>query len=177
MQAQISDNYIYKGNVDVTIKIGNKIINKTFHNNGTEQLKRAFAMFMCGGTVAETAKRYLPTKVDLKYTASSANTWDTTLLRPVPVTNPTYDYDYDNIRNAKQWYVLYNAVIPYSVLKNDINESYSYRLYLTCEGTDSLDKSDEIAYIDINTEDILTLQAGVSILIAWKLKILNDSEI
>lgn len=67
MQAQIKDNMLYKGIVELSYKVGDKIISKEFHNSGTEQLKRAFAMFMCGGENARMALGYLPTKLDLKF--------------------------------------------------------------------------------------------------------------
>jgi len=173
MQAQIKDNMLYKGIVELSYKVGDRIISKEFHNNGTEQLKRAFAMFMCGGSVAQTAQRYLPTKLDLKYKFSG--NWVSTLTRTVPVTNPSYNYDDEE--SGKQWYVEYNSVIPYSSLKQEIVEGFDYRLYLLCQGTDSEDTSDELAYINVDSQDLATLTAGVSVLVSWKLKLLNDSEI
>lgn len=69
-------------------------------------------------------------------------------------------------------------MIPYTLLKSGgINTSYNYRFYLLCNEINPEDTSDELAYIDVNSEDLTSLQAGVSILISWKLKLLNDSEI
>lgn len=67
MQATVNDGLVYNGSVTFKIKIGDRVVNKVIHNNGTMQLKRAFAMFLCGGSVARDALRYLPSKVDLRY--------------------------------------------------------------------------------------------------------------
>lgn len=169
MNAIIHDNMKYKGEVELSLKIGNKVIKKNIHNTGTLQLKRAFAMFLCGGTVATQALRYLPSRIDLRVYQSGS--WVTALKRTVPVTSPTYIKE---TVGEETWSTQYNAVMPYSSLISGIDEQNQYRVYLMCDSIADNDESKDLAYIDVNASDLSTLTAGVSAIISWKLKLLNN---
>ena len=172
MNGIINDSLNYSGQVTCKIKIGNKIINKVIHNNGTMQLKRAFAMFMCGGTVAKEALRYIPSRVDLLYSEDNWLKSDTYLNRTVLATNPNYGKDTTSSEDS--WYVEYTAVIPYSALRDKINLSYKYRLYLMCEEIARDDENNYLAFIDVSAADLAVLEAGVSFILSWRLKLLNS---
>lgn len=174
MNAQILDNMNYSGIANIKLNINGKIIKKKIHNNGTMQLKRAFAMFMCGGKTATDALRYIPSRLDLRScNVGASGPYLTCLKRPVLVTNPTYQRD-----NLNSWAVEYNAVIPYSDLISSISSGLQYRVYLMCDSSAVQidDDSNDIAYIDIKAEDLESMSAGVSLIIAWKLKLLNKGE-
>ena len=163
MNAKIDNNMLYNGSVQLSIKIGNKIIKKDFHNNGTMLLKKLFAMFMCGGKSAESALEQLPKRLDLRFIQSDVEY--SNLRKPVYVTSPTYGLD--NTLTESSWYVEYNAVIPYESLVDPIKQDFQYKFYLmgNIGGTD-------LAYIDVSYEDLAGLEPGVSIIIAWRLKLL-----
>jgi len=176
MNGLINDSINYNGQVNVKFRIGDKVVSKKIHNQGTMQLKRAFAMFMCGGQVAQEALRYVPTRLDLRYSQEAS--WlnpQSYLNRSVLITSPAYaKEDLVGLNAEKSWYVEYTAIIPYSSLISQINPSYYYRLYLTCDGKGDTDDSKDIAYIDVDAEDLTGLEAGVSIIITWRMKLLNS---
>ena len=172
MNAILDDNLNYSGTVSLQFKIGNNITRKTYHNEGTLQLKRAFAMFLCGGLTSRKALMYVPSQVDLQYRSNPNQPWDSYLIRTVPATNPVYDLDESS--DEASWYVDYTAVIPYSSLIDAIKQLGEYRLCLRCNEKSIEDESTDLAYIYINPFDLLTLQAGVSLIISWRLKLLNS---
>lgn len=163
MNAIASDNMRYSGSVEVKLRIGNKVVTKQLHNQGTMQLKRAFAMFMCGGKTTTQALNYLPSKLDLRYSTDNWETEDTFLKRIVPVTSPFYAKDTSSTEPT--WYVEYTAVIPYAQLIEGIKAQYSYRIYLMCEKIEPDDESNDLAFIDLDTNDLLSVGAGVSIIL------------
>lgn len=167
MNTSINDSFKYQGIATLSLKIGDKTVVKSVHNEGTPQLKRAFAMFMCGGMVADEAKRYIPTRLDLRVDNFTA------LKKAVLITNPSY-YKED-FNSEVTWYVEYSAVIPFSSLINPIDIAKNYRFYLMCDnGKDNWDESNDIAYISVPGNDLKGLQSGVSVLVSWRLKILNN---
>ena len=166
MDALVNDSINYSGEVNFSLRIGDRVVNKKIHNEGTMQLKRAFAMFMCGGRIAEDALRYIPSKLDLRQDGV------TFLKRPVAVTNPAYDIDESGREHS--WYVEYSAVIPYSSLLSNIDRTKNYRIYLMCDTIASSDVNHDIAVIEIPGVDLVGVQAGVSAIITWRLKLLNE---
>ena len=166
MDALVNDSINYSGEVNFSLRIGDRVVNKKIHNEGTMQLKRAFAMFMCGGRIAEDALRYIPSKLDLRQDGV------TFLKRPVAVTNPAYDIDESGREHS--WYVEYSAVIPYSSLLSNIDSTKNYRIYLMCDTIASSDVNHDIAVIEIPGVDLVGVQAGVSAIITWRLKLLNE---
>lgn len=166
MNTSINDSFKYQGMATLSLKIGDKTVVKSVHNEGTMQLKRAFAMFMCGGKIAEEALRYIPSKLDLRQNGV------TFLKRPVAVTNPAYDIDESGREHS--WFVEYSAVIPYSSLISNIDSTKNYRIYLMCDSVASSDTSRDIAVVEIPGIDLVGIQAGVSAIITWRLKLLNE---
>lgn len=169
MNSLVDNSMIYSGEVEISLRIGNKNIKKKVHNSGTMLLKRAFAMFMCGGMIADQAKRYIPTKLDLRY--ENMGTWSTNLNRPIYVTNPSYAKD--ELSAEPSWYVEYSAVMPYSAMISGIDVNKTYRFYLMCDSNLS-DEGSDIAYISVSGTDLATLEAGVSAIISWRLRLLNS---
>jgi len=168
MNGIVNDNMKYSGQVKLTIKIGNKFIEKSIHNDGLPLLKKAFAMFLCGGASAEQALTYIPKKLDLRYNNSGA--WVSRLIKPVPVTSPNYGEEV--VGNETTWYVEYTSVIPYSQLIGGIKSGEVYNIYLMCDS--ELVDNQDLAYIPVPAEDFLSLSPGVSLIINWKLRLLNN---
>ena len=85
------------------------------------------------------------------------------MKRAVPATNPIYDIDL--VSDEHGWYTEYTAVIPYSSLQTSITVGGVYRLYLLCEEKAADDPDNDLAYIDVNYNDLIGIQAGVSLIL------------
>ena len=170
MNATIIDTMKYSGKVQLSLKIADRIVKIQGHNEGTMQLKRAFAMFMCGGKTSTEALKYIPSKLDLRY--FTGGTWQTYLKRTVPISSPSYGKDTSS--SEQTWFVEYASSIPFSSLISTIPDTGSFRLYLMCDRKENNDDSTDLAYIDIAATDLQSLEAGVSAIVSWRLSLLNN---
>ena len=83
----------YKGEVTLTIKLGDRIIKKKTYNKGWSQLFRLIALTLTGNQSNEDLNRLKPTYIDMMF-LNGQGSWETCLFSVVS-TVPSFYYETD----------------------------------------------------------------------------------
>lgn len=164
-------NLFYKGNVQVSLRIKDKVINLKAHNSGLPTLNRSFCNFITGNT---TTIEDIPEYIDLRYNAGTS--WQTMLISRIHLSGKEWTYD----NSLSNYIAKFTGVISYNYLSRAITRSDSevYRLYLYSGslGLDSLGNPTgyyDLAYLDIDAETLSYLSPGTQAIIEWSMQLLN----
>lgn len=161
MERKINTDLNYNGSVNLSLNInGNKIIiNK--HNNGLPDLFRIISKALAGYDVSKEKVSY----IDLRYnTLSNPDAFNSCLTAKQSISQLTFSL------NNGSWVTRAASTIPYSSLItapiSNLNAK-EFRVYLMTKDVD-------VAYINIDEQDLLKLVPGTQALVEWALKISNS---
>lgn len=161
MKRSIDTELNYKGSVNVSLNInGNKVvINK--HNNGLPDLFRLISKALAGYNTSTEKISY----IDLRYnTEDNQNDFISCLTKKQSVSQLNYSL------NNGSWVTTAASTIPYAsltVTPISYLNAKEFRVYLMTRDVD-------LAYININEQDLLKLVPGTQALVEWSLKISNS---
>lgn len=161
MEKNIDTNLNYKGSVNLSLNInGTKvIINK--HNSGLPDLFRIISKALAG---YDTSKEK-PSYIDLRYSTSvEPDVFNTCLTSKQSISQLNFSL------NNGSWVTKASSTIPYSSLIVAPISNLSareFRVYLMTKDVD-------IAYIEVDSQDLLKLVPGTQALVEWTLKISNS---
>lgn len=170
-QVQNETDLVYSGKVIVKLKIGDKVIQLSQHNAGTNILKMVFCKFLVN---EDGVRNYVPQYVDLRYFDTNSG-WITCLSKKASIN----ERNYNNINPENQYRAFLSATIPHSTILRDFNREdmvgKQFRFYL-CTGL--VDGSYlDLAYLGVSREYLLQIVPGTSALIEWTMQLLNENEI
>lgn len=162
MKKEINTNLKYKGNVNLSLSInGNKVIINE-HNSGLPDLFRIISKFLAGYDMSKEKIHY----IDLRYnTVDNQDIFISCLTNKQSISQLTY-----SLINGS-WVTKVSSTIPYSSLVvtpiSSLN-AQKFRIYLMTSN------SIDLAYINIDSQDLLKLLPGTQALVEWTLKISNS---
>ena len=166
----------YKGIVSVSLKKGDKVINKhTQFNSGTERLFRSLLSYLCGFQNSQDSfRQFIPKYLDAGYTRTKLDF--TSQVSPLsPLTGKLVDEV--SVKVGQKSYTLnyaavFTAIIPFSSIgTNSINrlKLVDTYYYLDKENPKSIQ---ELAVLDL-TQDIALPDSSYSFVVEWVMSI-ND---
>lgn len=168
---------IYNGQVNLQIKIGDKLINLDEHNEGTYYLKKVFAMAMCGVSIGS---QHIPQYIDLMFSDPTATVveWKSALKQQLSLTSKTYSPTTDN--DSVNPSASFTATLASSNLTMTIDEmsanNYSLRIDLIT-GFDSKGAQHTLATLPIAISKLEKLSSGMQAVITWTMRLLNTTEV
>lgn len=176
----ISSAIPYKGRATIKIRIKDKIIEISNHNNAQFLLKKMFVQFMTGNILGEyNASAKVPQFIDI--TKQDGANWNSVLVSPVPISSREYVYE-DNI-----WVGKLTAVVQAgNLIEDSITEDSTYRLELlanTNNLSDSEKQNSSNKGILASMEDegfdesvLSTIVPGTSGIFEWQLQLVDVEE-
>jgi hypothetical protein len=154
--ANISVGYI--GNVNISIQMDGKIVNINKKNKGLPELFRLLVRAISGNNIAADKPSY----IDLRY-LNGYGEWESCLINRQSISQLSY-----NLSDGS-WIARASSTIPYSALSvapiSDLG-LVPFRVYL-------MNKTTDLAYIDVEAKDIYKITPGTQALVEWILKIIN----
>ena len=148
----------YIGSVNLSINVNGKtlVINKK--NKGLPELFRLITKALAGNDISKDKPSY----IDLRF-LNGYGEWESCLTRKQSISQLSY-----NLSDGS-WVTRASSTIPYSSLTttpvSDI-ETESFRVYL-------MNKNTELAYIDVDPNDVYKITPGTQALVEWVLKLVN----
>lgn len=163
----------YIGEVNVKLKINDKIVNLSTHNSGTPNLQRAFCKFVCGNTITVED---IPQFLDLRKSSDEFENEQSCLLNRVALTGKSWDelrYSNSVTESTSEYIAKFTGVISSNSLSALINkgDTRKYRLYLCSGSLYSNTGFYDLAYIDVSAEDLSHITVGTQAVIEWSMKI------
>ena len=154
--ANISVGYI--GSVNISIPINGKTIKINRKNKGLPELFRLLVRALAGNSIATDKPSY----IDLRY-LNGYGEGESCLTNRQSISQHSY-----NLSDGS-WVARAASTIPYSALSvtpiSDLGVS-SFRVYL-------MNKTDDLAYIDVEANDVYRITPGTQALVEWIIKIIN----
>lgn len=154
--ANISVGYI--GSVNISIPINGKTIKINRKNKGLPELFRLLVRALAGNNIAMDKPSY----IDLRY-LNGYGEWESCLTNRQSISQLSY-----NLSDGS-WIARATSTIPYSALSvtpiSDLGVA-SFRVYL-------MNKTTDLAYIDVEANDVYKITPGTQALVEWILKIIN----
>lgn len=149
----------YVGNVNIKIPVNGKLVNIHKKNKGLSELFRIIAKSLTGGDTSSDKPSY----IDLRF-LNNYGEWQSCLSKKQSIAQLSFNMQDGN------WVTRAASSIPYSALTitpiSELGEGRLFRLYL-------LNKNNDLAYIDVNSEDIYNITPGTQAFVEWILKIVN----
>lgn len=162
MDKNINTELNYEGKVSLSLNInGNKVVINE-HNNGLPDLFRIISKALAGYDTSKERIHY----IDLRYnTLDDPNTFISCLTSKQSISQLVY-----SLINGS-WVTKASSTIPYSALTitpiSNLNAK-EFRVYLMTSN------EVDLAYINIDSQDLLKLLPGTQALVEWTLKISNS---
>ena len=151
----------YAGEVNVKFNINGKLVDVHNHNSGLPNLFRLIARALAGYNTSLEKPDY----IDLRYITAKSPVWQSCLSKKQSIAQLSY-----HLENGS-WITKAASTIPYSALSitpiSNLNAA-AFRLYLMSDNSD-------LAYININENDIAEIVPGTQALVEWILKISNSN--
>lgn len=173
-------NLLYVGNVNLKIKINNKIIDISQHNKGLPALQRAFCNFLTGNDITNED---VPQFIDLRYKGNNDfGRNNTLLLNKLPLTGKSWEegrYIYGNSSSESTYVAKLTAVLSSNSLIRKISntEEEEFRFYLLSgsNGTvnDQISGYFDLAYLNVSAEQLSLIGPGSQAVIEWSLQLLT----
>lgn len=177
----------YNGLVNVSIKIGNKVIELSGNNKGTQHLKQSLCLFLTHNFSSEVDEQrnytpiyYYPQYLDLLYQANSSASAVHFLSYMQPLTSFEYIEedatltDYISTPEVGDAYyppaAKFTGVINYSNLVEAVSpdDTGIFTLVLM-SGKNYNDVAQPMAYIRVSAKQLSQISPGTSAIIEWKL--------
>lgn len=162
----------YSGFVDVKIKIGNKVVNLSKHNAGTDNLFLLFAKMLTNNSFAATDT---PQFLGLDYKGdSTGGEWKTFLAKQISLSGKEYYYSDE----FSGWAAKFSAVIVHSNLIQtitedmDSSENSEFRLVLY-SGISNDQVQVDLAYLKVSAKDLARIVPGTQAIIEWSMMVKN----
>lgn len=156
-------NLLYKGNVKLKLKIKDKLIELDVKNAGLPALQLAFCKFVTGNT---TTAADIPCYIDLR--KQIVGSYLSILFGRMPLSGKYYEPS----SGDSAYIARFTATISYESLQEDIDSSSNYRLYLY-SGNSGTSGYYDLAFVDVSSDLLASLQPGTQIIIEWTMKLLN----
>jgi len=155
-------NLVYRGEVTVNMRIGNKIITIGRHNEGTIDLFKAFAKFLTNNAVQ---REDTPQFLDLQYQTDGGE-WKTMLIK-----------DSISIEAAIWTGVTATFTIPLAyedlIVAVSSEDQTPYRLVLYSGSNKDRLKNKALAYLKIEAKELARISPGTRAIIEWSMKVMN----
>ena len=163
----------YKGEINLTIKLGDSTISRKVYNKGWSQLFRLIALVLTGNMSSEEFNSLKPTYIDIMY-KNSDNVWETCLFSVTPVVS-SYSYEEDNKMNG---YGGINYISSFAVTISYSNLDISKIDDFDAENTDCRifllsGELSKLASLKVDPQALKDLQAGSQIIVDWTMKFFN----
>ena len=144
-------NMMYIGNVQLKLKIKDKIINISNHNTGLPGLKRAFCNFITGNIHNSDLPQFMDLRIYTQNNGYSPK--NTLLINKLPVTGKSWEeskFVYSNQTQENTYVAKLTAVLSSNSLVRKISstEEGPFRLYLI-SGTDGIINDVQSGYFDL----------------------------
>ena len=176
-------NVSYVGQVNLKIKIKDKVITVGQHNKGLPALQRAFAKFITSNNITNED---VPQFMDLRYSPSTGDedfsASHSLLLNKLPVSGKSFEegrYIYHDNVEESTYIAKLTAVLSSNSLTAKISSSddRKFRLYLL-SGSDGIVNGEvsgyfELAYLNIDAEALSLIGPGSQAIIEWSLQLLT----
>lgn len=182
MQQSNLTNLLYVGNVNLKLKVNDKIININQHNKGLPALQRAFCNFLTGNDITNED---VPQFIDLRYSIRGQDDFNknnTMLLNKLPLTGRSWEegrYIYQDSTQESTYVAKLTAVLSSNSLVRKISntDENDFRFYLLSgsNGTVNGEISGyfDMAYLDISSEALSLIGPGSQAIIEWSLQLLT----
>jgi hypothetical protein len=148
----------YIGSVNISIPVNGKTLKINRKNKGLPELFRLLVRALAGYSIVADKPSY----IDLRYLNEDGE-WESCLTNRQSVSQLSY-----NLSDGS-WIARAASTIPYSALSvtpiSDIGVA-SFRVYL-------MNKNTDLAYIDVEANDVYKITPGTQALVEWILKIIN----
>ena len=157
----------YTGEVNCKLKINNKIVEFSSHNEGESELFRIIAKALAGYNI--TAEK--PAQLDV--CTKTNDTYNSLLKQPAQLVGGAFRQE--DINGINQWVTVYNASVDTSMIKGDISPTEDVYAVLK-NGNGQM-----LAYTKIQKVDNVNIlykikgQNNVQALIEWKMYVNNAS--
>lgn len=149
----------YIGNVNIKIPVNGKMMNIHRKNKGLSELFRIISKALAGNDISNDKPSY----IDLRF-LNDYGEWQSCLSRKQSIAQLSFNMQDGN------WVTRAASSIPYSALTitpiSELGEGKLFRLYL-------MSRNDDLAYIDISSDDVYSITPGTQALIEWILKLVN----
>lgn len=155
-------NLIYRGQVEVKMRVNNKLITIGRHNEGTIDLFKSFAKFLTNNA---NQREDTPQYLDVQYQTEQGD-WKSLLIK-----------DSLSIESATWTGVTATFIIPLTfddLIRTVVaDDGYTYRLVLySGDARDNL-KNKALAYLEIESKELARISPGTRALIEWSMKVMN----
>lgn len=171
----------YEGKVTVKIRIKDKIVSISGHNNAEYLLKKLFAQIMTGNISTQYgATSKLPQFLNISASSDDGVTWKSILTAPVPLTSKEYMYE-------DGWIAKFSAVVNVGNIADgniQSSDTRDFRLELMTDknmlSAAELSNSGGILAI-MNSEDfgpdvLSRIVPGTSGVFEWQVKLVDINE-
>ena len=172
----------YVGNVNLKLKIKDKIIDISNHNTGLPALQRSFCSFLTGNIITNED---VPEFIDLRYSVHGLNDFkptQTMLLNKLPLTGKSWEegkYIYQNNQEESTYIAKLTAVLSSNSLIRKISntEENDFRFYLV-SGSNGVVNNQvsgyfDLAYLNVSAEQLSLIGPGTQAIIEWSLQLLT----
>lgn len=165
---------LYRGKVDISLKIGDKTIRMSSHNNGLPYLQRAFCNFIVGNMITIED---IPEFLDLRKQIVANGAWQTCLLSRVHLSGKSWSENTTS-QGTNECIATFTGVLAYMNLKEAIprGDTSSYRLYLYSGSLSDTTGYDDMAYLDITADELSRISPGTQAIVEWSMKLLIGEE-
>lgn len=163
-------NMVYRGDVDVKLKINGKYYSINTHNEGLNYLKYIFAVFITGNLMNEA---YYPEYIDLRkqYEEDSVVIERSFLNYFSKITGKRYYLDNGD------WYAEFTAVISSDQLLQTVlpDDSSTFYLYLMTgyDENNTVERQHDLAKLEITAKTLSLITPGITAAIVWNMKLVN----
>lgn len=156
--------FSYMGNVTLTIKVGDKLVELNNHNAGTTLLMKSFAKFLSGNYSGISD---IPELLDIRDSNGAS-----ILSSLIPLSGKYYEFS----SSHNNWISRFTALINSSSIIRQIESSQTYTLHL-CSGYDSISlTNNNLAELEVSAEDLQTISPGTQAMVEWTMQVVNANE-